>query len=132
MPAPQPLQILLVEDDPAAVTLVRIALQECGFQFYLHIAADGEQALTFLNDGQPRLDLVLQDLNLAEIGAFEVLRQARDRLRSVPVVVVSTSNAPEDKRRASMLGAVAYLEKPNSLDGWRNLSMLLKGLTQVT
>jgi len=117
--------VLLVEDSAAEARLAREALKETQFPVRLHVASDGEEAMAFLKqEGEhhqaPRPMLVLLDLNLPGKDGREVLRdiKADDNLRAIPVVVLTTSQAPSDIARAYELHANCYIQKPLELDGF--------------
>lgn len=114
---PPPLAILLVEDNPGDVELIRRALDAAGLPCRVRVAGDGDAALAALLDG-PRPDLVLLDLNLPGADGWEVLRRIKrdERLSAIPVVVLSSSDAEADVRGAYRLHASAYMVKPPSLD----------------
>jgi two-component system, chemotaxis family, response regulator Rcp1 len=112
-------QILLVEDNEADIRLTREALSEVKLLNELHVARDGEEALAFLSrEGRyarvPRPDLVLLDLNLPRKDGREVLAEmkAHPDLRTIPVVILTTSRAEEDVVRTYRLHANAYVQKP--------------------
>jgi len=116
------MNVLLVEDNPADVFLTEAAFEEAGFCGTLHVARDGEEALQFVRgEGSfqqaRRPDLILLDLNLPRLDGFEVLRALKwdDAYRSIPIVVLTTSNAPADIRRAYELHANSYTTKPATL-----------------
>ncbi len=117
-----PIEILLVEDNPADVRLVREALEEGAGICSVTAVSDGEAALEHLrvsrgpDDGLP--DLVLLDLNLPGMSGREVLREIKGDagLRHVPVVVLSSSGASEDISTAYGLHANAYVSKPLGYD----------------
>src|SRR6202158_3682072 len=95
-------QILLVEDNPGDVRLTREALRDAKVRNTLHVAADGVEATSFLRrEGKhadaPRPDLILLDLNLPKKGGREVLEDIKQdaRLKSIPVVILTTSAAEE-------------------------------------
>ena len=128
-----PAEILLVEDNPGDIRLLQEAFKEGGLTCTLHIARDGEQAMAFLNrEGSyaksPRPSLVLLDLNLPRKDGREVLAEIKSEreLRSIPVVVFSTSTNPEDINRAYNLQANCYIVKPGDLDSLIDLSKLLE------
>jgi len=115
----RPINILLVEDNPADVRLTREALSEAKVLNALHVAADGVAALAFLRrEGRhadsPRPDLILLDLNLPKKDGREVLAEIKmdDELKLIPVVVLTTSSAEEDVVRTYNLHANAYVTKP--------------------
>jgi len=115
--------VLLVEDDPGDVVLIQEAFEYNKVHNALHIVSDGVEALEFLYrrgryEGAPRPDLVLLDLNLPRKDGREVLEEVKaDRdLRTIPVVVLTTSEAEEDILRSYDLHANAYVTKPVDFD----------------
>jgi chemotaxis family two-component system response regulator Rcp1 len=116
-------EILLVEDNPSDVLLTQIAMAECKLANRLHVARDGEAALAFLRrEGEyrtvPRPALVLLDLNLPKMDGRELLAQIKGdaSLRSIPVVVLTTSEAESDVIRSYDLHANAYITKPLDME----------------
>lgn len=112
-------RILLVEDSPADVRLTREVLDEAEFPYELFVAADGEVAMSMLNDsagfsGSRHPDLVLLDLNLPRKSGREVLAEikADPRLRRIPVLILSTSTAEADVTACYDAHANCYLTKP--------------------
>jgi CheY-like chemotaxis protein len=117
--ADEPIEVLLVEDDPADVVLIEEAFEHNGLRNSLHVAADGVEAMAYLrgegpHTGATRPDLILLDLNLPRMDGREVLSEVKadDRLRSIPVVVLTTSEAEEDVLRSYDLHANAFISKP--------------------
>jgi CheY-like chemotaxis protein len=115
----RPIEVLLVEDDPGDELMTREAFEENKVRNNLHVAHDGEEALDFLNRrgeyaNAPRPDLVLLDLNLPKFDGRQVLAEikADEDLRTIPVVVLTTSSAEEDIVRSYQLHANAYVTKP--------------------
>jgi CheY-like chemotaxis protein len=115
----QPIEVLLVEDDPGDVLLIREAFEFNKVHNNLNVASDGEQALAFLRrEGEwseaPRPDLVLLDLNLPRKDGREVLAEVKGdpSLRAIPIVVLTTSEAEEDVLKSYELHANAYVTKP--------------------
>ena len=113
------IEVLLVEDDPGDVVLIREAFEHNKVYNALHVVSDGVQALEFLrHEGEyanaPRPDLMLLDLNLPRKDGREVLAEIKSdpALRSIPVVVLTTSKAEEDILRSYDLHANAYVTKP--------------------
>jgi CheY-like chemotaxis protein len=118
-----PIEILLVEDDPGNVLLTQEALKENRYPVIIHDVADGVAAMAFLHREPPyanaaRPDLVLLDLNLPKKDGREVLREikADPDLRSIPVVILTTSGAEKDVLRSYDLHANAYVQKPLDLE----------------
>lgn len=112
-------RILLVEDSPSDVRLTREVLNEAGFPYELHVAGDGEEALSMLRDpqqftGGQMPDMVLLDLNLPRKSGREVLVEIkRDPvLRRIPVIVLSTSAADADVIGCYDAHCNCYLTKP--------------------
>ncbi len=119
MPAVDPIEILLVEDDPGDVLMTTEALADSKIANRLHVVNNGEEALAFLRqegqyEGSPRPDLVLLDLNLPRMDGREVLEIVKNdpALRRIPIVVLTTSDAEEDVVRSYDLHANAYVTKP--------------------
>lgn len=115
--------LLLVEDDPGDVELLREALKDSKVPVHLHVVQDGAEALRYLQKEGAyadalRPDLVLLDLNLPIKDGHEVLRQLKqdDRLRIIPVVILSTSDEEKDIVRSYGSGVNCYVTKPGSLD----------------
>jgi len=117
------IDVLLVEDDPGDVLLIREAFEDNKVHNRLHVVPDGVEALTFLRqEGEhadaPRPDLVLLDLNLPRKDGREVLAEVKgdESLQHIPVVVLTTSKAEEDVLRSYKLHANAYVTKPVDFD----------------
>jgi two-component system, chemotaxis family, response regulator Rcp1 len=110
-------RILLVEDNPGDVRLVRESLRENGLPHRLAVAMDGVEALERLR-GPERPDVMLLDLNLPRKDGREVLAEVKSDpgLRSIPVVVLSSSDAQDDVSAAYALHANCYVTKPVDLD----------------
>jgi CheY-like chemotaxis protein len=122
-PAGQPIEVLLVEDDPGDVLLIQEAFADNKLVNNLNIVNDGEQALAYLRrEGEyaeaTRPDLVLLDLNLPRKDGREVLQEVKtdESLCTIPVVVLTTSEAEEDVLRSYQLHANAYVPKPVDFD----------------
>jgi CheY-like chemotaxis protein len=118
-PPSTPISVLLVEDDPGDVLMTREALADSKLLNELAVASDGEEAIEYLRaaaeTGTPKKpDLILLDLNLPRVDGREVLEfvKSHERLRRIPVVVLTTSSAEEDIVRSYDLHANAYITKP--------------------
>jgi two-component system, chemotaxis family, response regulator Rcp1 len=118
----RPVEILLVEDDPEDVALVQQALEEGSVPSHVTVARNGVEALERLHKEKqeatkPLPDLILLDLKMPKKGGFEVLSEikADERLRRIPVIVLTTSDAPQDILKAYDLQASCYVSKPADL-----------------
>ena len=114
-----PFHLLLVEDDPADAGLVRRAVRNCKVISDLHHVQDGVEALEFLrrtgrHAAAPRPDLILLDLNMPRMDGREFLKEMKSdpALRSIPVVVMTTSDVERDIEASYMLGANSFVTKP--------------------
>jgi two-component system, chemotaxis family, response regulator Rcp1 len=119
----RPVEVLLVEDNPGDVRLTREAMREGKVLNRLSVAADGEEALAFLHQegahaNAPRPDIILLDLNLPQKNGREVLSEikADEWLRSIPVIVLTTSGAEKDISICYFLHANCYIVKPVDLE----------------
>ncbi|MFD6529838.1 response regulator [Streptomyces sp. NPDC060184] len=119
----QPIEVLLVEDDPGDELMTREAFEDNKIRNTLHVVRDGQEALDFLyrrgpHAQAPRPDLILLDLNLPKYDGRQVLEQIKSdaELATIPVVVLTTSSAEEDILRSYKLHANAYVTKPVDLD----------------
>ncbi|GAB3114303.1 response regulator [Streptomyces calidiresistens] len=119
----EPIDVLLVEDDPGDELMTREAFEDNKIGNTLHVVRDGEEALDFLyrrgaHPDAPRPDLILLDLNLPKYDGRQVLQQIKSDadLAHIPVVVLTTSAAEEDILRSYKLHANAYVTKPVDLD----------------
>jgi CheY-like chemotaxis protein len=112
-----------------------IKLEELPVQVY--IAADGEQALEFIRAAEqdpnaPFPDLVLLDLNLPRIDGLEVLRKIREseKVRDIPVLVITSSDSPNDRSGAAQMGA-GYFRKPVTYDEFLKVGSVLREFLQA-
>lgn len=118
----RPVEILLVEDNQPDVELTQEALEENKVRNNLHVVTDGESAMEFLRgegkySDKPRPDLILLDLNLPRKDGREVLAEVKadPGLKTIPVVILTTSQAEEDILRSYELQANCYVTKPVKL-----------------
>ncbi|MBN1674502.1 MAG: response regulator [Kiritimatiellae bacterium] len=121
--AGRPVEILLVEDNPGDVRLTREALKESKVLNNLVVAEDGEEALAVLRRkgqyaGAARPDIIFLDLNLPKKDGRQVLAEIKgdERLRRIPVVILTTSKAEEDILRTYDLHANCYITKPIDME----------------
>jgi two-component system, chemotaxis family, response regulator Rcp1 len=119
----RPVEILLVEDNPGDARLTQEALREGKIRNNLSHVKDGVEALAFLRrekgfEGAPAPDIVLLDLNLPKKDGRQVLSEMKhdDALKSIPVVVLTTSEAEQDILRSYELHANCYISKPVDLE----------------
>jgi len=117
-----PVELLLVEGSPGDARLAREGLSECRIHNNLHVAEDGVKAMAFLRrEGEyakaPRPDLILLDLNLPRKDGRQVLREIKEdeRLKVIPIVILTTSKAEEDIIKSYSLHANCYVTKPLGL-----------------
>ncbi len=118
-----PIEILLVEDNPGDIRLTREALRDGKIYNNLYVARDGVEAMAFLRKTDqytqaPRPDLILLDLNLPRKDGHEVLAEVKtdENLRRIPVVILTTSQAEEDIIKTYDLHVNCYITKPVDLD----------------
>jgi len=118
-----PIEVLLVEDSPGDVRLTKDAFRDANPEIQLHVATDGLEAMSFLNRDEdnlnsPRPDFILLDLNLPRMDGREVLTRIKsdDNLKTIPTIILTTSEAEADIVRSYQLQANCYLSKPVHLD----------------
>jgi chemotaxis family two-component system response regulator Rcp1 len=123
-----PIEVLLVEDSPGDVRLTQEAFHEANRSVHLHVASDGVEAMAFLrHEGAhaqaPRPDLILLDLNLPKMDGREVLALIKkdEGLKTIPTIVLTTSEAEADIAKSYQLQANCYLSKPVQLDAFEGL-----------
>jgi CheY-like chemotaxis protein len=122
-PSGRSIDILLVEDNPGDVRLIIEGLREGNLRHHLHVAHDGVEALDFLRHqgrfpDSIRPDLILLDLNLPRMDGREVLAEVKSDpdLKTIPVVVLTTSRAEQDILQSYQLHANCYVSKPVDLE----------------
>jgi two-component system, chemotaxis family, response regulator Rcp1 len=124
--------ILLAEDNPADVYLIREALKEHGVDCPIQTASDGRDVLALIDSAGPSWhpDLIILDLNLPRHDGIELLRKLRStaELSRVPVVVLTSSDSPRDRATATELGATRYLSKPSNLEHFLELGAIFREL----
>lgn len=133
--------VLLIEDNPSDVHVIRRALRQSGIQMQIQVMSDGEQALSFLaqfespeqsegGHGQDPPSLILLDWNLPRVSGPDLLAYIRrsDSLRGIPVVVVTSTNSPADVAEMRRLKANAHFRKPTDLDAYLALKAIVLDL----
>jgi len=126
--AGKPKEVLLVEDNPGDVRLMQEAFRDANGAIHLHVASDGAEAMAFLKQKgshvrAPRPDLILLDLNLPKMDGREVLAHIKEDqcLKTIPTVILTTSDAEADIVKSYQLQANCYLIKPVELDAFESL-----------
>jgi chemotaxis family two-component system response regulator Rcp1 len=122
------MEVLLVEDSPGDVRLTQEAFRDADMSIQLHVASDGVEAMAFLrregaHADAPRPDLILLDLNLPRMDGREVLAQIKGdgNLKTIPTVILTTSESEADIVKSYQLQANCYLTKPVQLDAFEKL-----------
>ena len=122
------LEVLLVEDSPGDVRLTQEAFRDAGTRINLHVATDGVAAMTFLRRQGPhgeaaRPDFILLDLNLPKMDGREVLAHIKedDGLKTIPTIILTTSEAEADILKSYQLQANCYLNKPVQLEAFETV-----------
>jgi two-component system, chemotaxis family, response regulator Rcp1 len=115
--------ILVVEDNPADIYLIRKAVEECGPEIHLSVIPNGRDALAFLRQEgafalEPSPALILLDLNLPKLDGHEVLTELRHlpAYQATPVVIFSAARQEQEEQPCLQLGATAYVQKPAELE----------------
>jgi chemotaxis family two-component system response regulator Rcp1 len=121
--ATEPVDVLLIEDNPGDVRLTKEALKDAKLKIHMHVVGDGMEAMAFLRKqgkyaSSPRPDLVLLDLNLPKKDGRQVLAEIKEDpdLKRIPVVIITSSKAEEDVLKSYNLHANCYVTKPLDLD----------------
>jgi CheY-like chemotaxis protein len=119
------MEVLLVDDSPGDVRLTREALKDATMHISLNVVFDGAEAMAYLRREKnhaeaPRPDLILLDLNLPKKDGRDVLKEIKesDALKSIPVVILTTSASQVDVERSYQLHANCYITKPVALQGF--------------
>ncbi len=132
------LEILLVEDSPSDVRLIQEALKETPANVHITLARDGVEAMEHLRRSElgsvTRPDLVLLDLNLPRKNGREVLAEIKSSpaLKSIPVLVMTSSRADEDVSDAYSLNANCYITKPSDLNEYVSVVRAIEGFWFLT
>jgi CheY-like chemotaxis protein len=128
-----PITILLAEDNPGDVFLVRRALEKHGLKVELVVVEDGQAALRYVErvDADESMfppGLALLDLNLPRATGNRVLTRIRQshRCSRIPIIIVTSSDSPLDRAAAAQLGATDYFQKPGDLAGFMRLGQVVR------
>ncbi|MEU1397114.1 response regulator [Micromonospora zamorensis] len=124
----QPVRILVVDDDPGDVLMIEEALADSDVEKVIDVVSDGEEAMEFLraegrHEHARRPDMILLDLNMPRMDGRQVLGAVKqdEDLRTIPIVVLTTSNADTDIVGSYTLQANAYVTKPIDLDDFNDV-----------
>ena len=130
---PQPFQILIAEDNPADVALVREALKLHDIACVLHVLRDGEQALTLLDSLDrdpklPRVDLLILDMHLPKHDGEDVLKRLRstEHYAQTPVIVMTAQASSQIQEKAAKQAALYYFRKPSTVDELTELGSMVR------
>lgn len=125
------LHILLIEDNPADVELLRMALDQARFPYNVTVIHDGAEALAlFRQSAAPLPDITVLDLNLPKYGGLEILEAARANpaYAAMPIAILSSSSSPRERSRIQMFDRVRYFTKPLDLDEYLSIGPLIRDL----
>jgi len=127
--AGNPIRILLVEDNPLDARATIRAAEKLKIANHIEHVVDGDSALAYLREADPKPDLILLDLNLPGKDGHDVLAEINDEpdLRRIPVVVLTSSADDKDILNSYDLGANAFVTKPVGLDGWLEVVSTIEG-----
>jgi CheY-like chemotaxis protein len=124
-----PVQMLLAEDSPSDADLILASMAKDGYAGAIHVVHDGVEALDFVfgrgdyadRDQEPRLRVIVLDVKLPKVDGFGVLREIKrnERTRSIPVVMLTSSNIDSEVARGYELGANSYVQKPVDFERFR-------------
>ena len=135
----EPYIVLVVEDNRADVMLIEEALVEAGVPAKLHVVSDGESALAFIERADASDDaicpqLLLLDLNIPKKSGTEILDRVRRSTKcgNIPVIVVTSSDSPQDRELTSRLGATRYFRKPTDYDEYMKVGVIVREVLEGT
>ncbi len=132
----QKLNLVLAEDNPGDVFLIRRALDAQQLSYDLLVAKDGEEAIHYVRSaaaGNRAIDLFMVDLNLPRRDGSEVLQEIRSHsnLAELPVILLTSSDSPQDRERCLAMGANRYFRKPSSLAAFMEIGGIVKDLVEA-
>ncbi len=121
------LYILLIEDDADDVELLRDALNNSNVEHTMQVINNGGTASVFLKTNTQLPDVIVMDLNIPKVHGMDVLREVRasSPYNNVPVIILTTSSSPEDRKKALELGADEFLIKPTTSQGLYEVASLI-------
>lgn len=127
--------VWLVEDNPTDIFVIENLLRSSGLQFEIRPIEHGERALEFIADETAQCpDLILLDLNMPRVSGLEVLQalRASARCAHIPVVVITSSQSPEDREATAKFGANAFFTKPGNLKEYEKLIDVIESFLGTT
>jgi len=131
----QPFEILIAEDNPADVALVREALKAHNIDCVLHVLRDGEQALALLDSLDkdpklPRVDLLILDMHLPKHDGEDILKRLRstEHYAQTPVVVMTSQSSSWSEAKATKHAAMFYFQKPSAMDELTELGAVVRNV----
>lgn len=133
------LKVLLAEDNEGDVFLVREALQTHGLESEIYVASDGSDVERYLErlgltPEAPLPDVFLLDLNLPKANGYDLLNRFRAHpgCINVPVIIITSSDAPRDRQRVQLLEGTTYFRKPSDLMEFLSLGEVVKKVTGIS
>lgn len=130
-----PLRVLLAEDNPGDVVLVRDALRQQSFEFELVVMEDGDKIRSFLSTAEgdhPNPDVLLLDLNLPRVDGPDMFRLLREHpcCCEVPLIVITSSDSPRDRAWTEQYRVSHYFRKPSNYDAFMKLGELVRSVLE--
>jgi chemotaxis family two-component system response regulator Rcp1 len=128
----RPVRITTIEDNPADVQLLRMALNNAAFAYELTVITDGAAALTLFREMDPAAstmpDVVVLDLNLPKYDGLEILEVVRSNpsFGDIPIAVLSSSSSPREQARIQNFSRVKYMTKPSDLGQYLAIGQILR------
>jgi two-component system, chemotaxis family, response regulator Rcp1 len=131
-----PLRVLLAEDNPGDVMLVRDALRQQSIDFELLVVDDGDKIRSFLNNAtadHPGPDVLLLDLNLPRLDGPDMFRLLRDHpcCCDAPLIVITSSDSPRDRAWTEQFGVAHFFRKPSNYDAFMKLGEVVRGVLKT-
>lgn len=125
----KPVQILLIEDDRDDVDLLELSLADHNVAYNLSVIYDGASAIDFFKSENLLPQIIILDFNLPKIHGREILKEYRlSKYAHIPLVVLTTSSAPEDKAYSLKNGATDFMIKPSSRQGLTDMVTVIMGI----
>ena len=131
-----PLRVLLAEDNPADVMLVRHALRQQSMEFELFVVDDGDKIRSFLNNAEthhPGPDVLLLDLNLPRVEGPDMFRLLRDHpcCCDAPLIVITSSDSPRDRAWTEQFRVAHFFRKPSDYDAFMKLGEVVRAVLKT-